>query len=315
MVSFAPSGVEVDLSRLERLEELFGQLEELSGQRNAIDGRIVEIVAELDHDNLWGITGARSVKALVAWKLGMAEATAKTVAAIADRFEEFPRCTAEMSQGRLSLDQVGVIAQRAGHGSDEHYAKLASVATVNQLRTATKLEPRPTPDPKPEPQRSIRKHTDEHYTYYRIKLPHVEAATFDAALQLHLEALITEWKREHDTGEPAGDQQPAFPTLTDAFLRMVESAWDAEVARRPHGQHTSVIVHCDVDKRAGWLYLGSLLSEADRQYLLCDASCEVWLERRGQLIGAGRTTRQISRRLRRALEHRDSTCVVPGCEA
>ncbi|HEX2289636.1 MAG TPA: hypothetical protein VHH53_05460 [Pseudonocardiaceae bacterium] len=52
MVSIAPSGVEVDLSRLERLEVLFGQLEELSGQRNAIDGRIVQIVAELDHDNL-----------------------------------------------------------------------------------------------------------------------------------------------------------------------------------------------------------------------------------------------------------------------
>lgn len=31
------------------------------------------------------------------------------------------------------------------------------------------------------------------------------------------------------------------------------------------------------------------------------------------MIGTGRTTRQISRRLRRALEHRDRCCVVPGC--
>ncbi|MDR7291387.1 hypothetical protein J2S38_004450 [Mycolicibacterium senegalense] len=31
------------------------------------------------------------------------------------------------------------------------------------------------------------------------------------------------------------------------------------------------------------------------------------------MIGAGRTTRTISRRLRRALEHRDRCCVVPGC--
>ncbi|KUH82328.1 HNH endonuclease signature motif containing protein [Mycobacterium sp. GA-0227b] len=325
MVSFAPSGVEVDLSRLERLEELFGQLEELAGQRNAVDGRIVEIVAELDHDNLWGITGARSVKALVAWKLGMAEATAKTVAAIADRFEEFPRCTAEMSQGRLSLDQVGVIAQRAGHGSDEHYAKLASVATVNQLRTAVRLEPRPKPDPRPEPQRSITKITGAQFSTYRITVPNIEAAKVDAALQSHREALISEHTGEYGPDTPGQEHErraqreaqclQPFPTLTDAFLRMVESAWDADVVRRPHGQHTSVIVHLDVDKRAGWLHRGSLLSDADRQYLLCDASCEVWLERRGQLIGAGRTTRQISRRLRRALEHRDSTCVVPGCEA
>jgi hypothetical protein len=35
--------------------------------------------------------------------------------------------------------------------------------------------------------------------------------------------------------------------------------------------------------------------------------------RDGQPIGAGRSTRTVGRRLRRALEHRDRTCVVPGC--
>ncbi|WP_139829573.1 HNH endonuclease signature motif containing protein, partial [Mycobacterium gastri] len=52
-----------------------------------------------------------------------------------------------------------------------------------------------------------------------------------------------------------------------------------------------------------------------RRYLSCDATCEAWFERDGQLIGAGRTTRVINRRLRRALEHRDRTCAVPGCGA
>jgi hypothetical protein len=42
-----------------------------SGQRNAIDGRIVDIVAEIDHHELWGATCARSVSALVAWKTGV----------------------------------------------------------------------------------------------------------------------------------------------------------------------------------------------------------------------------------------------------
>ena len=44
-----------------RVEVLFGELSELAGQRNAIDGRIVEIVAEMDRDELCGATGARSV--------------------------------------------------------------------------------------------------------------------------------------------------------------------------------------------------------------------------------------------------------------
>jgi hypothetical protein len=94
----------------ERLEVLFDELAELAGQRNAIDGRIVEIVAELDRDELWGATGARSVAALVAWKLGSSSGNAHTIATVARRLEEFPRCAASMRQGRLSLDQVGVIA-------------------------------------------------------------------------------------------------------------------------------------------------------------------------------------------------------------
>ena len=80
--------------------------------------------------------------------------------------------------------------------------ELAEVATVSQLRTALKLEPRPEPepepDPRPEPQRSITKTTDEQFSYYRIKLGHTDAATFDAALQSHHDALITEWKHDHD---------------------------------------------------------------------------------------------------------------------
>ncbi|VBA31997.1 hypothetical protein LAUMK13_00001 [Mycobacterium innocens] len=98
-------------------------------------------------------------------------------------------------------------------------------------------------------------------------------------------------------------------------MRLVETGWDAEVARRPHGQHTTVVVHLDVEQRTAALHLGPLLSDAERRYLSCDATGEVWFERDGQLIGAGRATRLINRRLRRALEHRDRTCAVPGCDA
>ena len=63
------------------------------------------------------------------------------------------------------------------------------------------------------------------------------------------------------------------------------------------------------------LHLGPLLTEPERRLLLCDAGYEVWFERDGQVIGCGRATRQINRRLRRALEHRHPTCAVAGCGA
>ncbi|AFS16730.1 Hypothetical protein MIP_07030 [Mycobacterium intracellulare subsp. intracellulare MTCC 9506] len=317
VMSSIASAEAVVVTASDRLEVLFGELAELAGQRNAIDGRIVEIVAEIDRDQLCGVTGARSVPALVAWKLGCSSANAHTIAAIAARLEEFPRCAAGLREGRLSADQVGVIAAHAGEGSDEHYAQLAAVATVNQLRTAVKLEPRPQPEPRPDPgpERSITTTTDEAGSCYRIKLPHHDAAKFDAALASHRDALIAEWKRDHDNGEHAGAQVPPLPTTADAFMRLVEAGWDAEATRRPHGQHTTVVAHLDIEQRVAALHLGPLLPDAERRYLTCDATCEVWFERHGEVIGAGRTTRVINRRLRRALEHRDTMCAVPGCGA
>ncbi|WP_445161271.1 DUF222 domain-containing protein [Mycobacterium sp. Dal123C01] len=303
------------VSPAQRLEVLFEELAELTGQRNAIDGRIVEIVAELDRDELCGATGARSVAALVAWKTGSSSGNAHTIATVARRLEEFPRCAQGMREGRLSLDRVGVIAARAGQGSDEHYAKLAAVATVNQLRTAVKLEPRPEPEPRPQPQASITKTSDEELTCWRIKLPHPDAAKFDAALASHRDAAFAEWKLDREDRERTSDITPPLPGTVEAFMRLVEAGWDAEAARRPHGQHTTVVVHVDVEQRAAALHLGPLLTDAERRYLTCDATYEVWFERDGEVIGAGRATRQINRRLRRALEHRHPTCAVPGCGA
>ncbi|MBY0287833.1 MAG: HNH endonuclease [Mycobacteriaceae bacterium] len=314
----------------DRLEGLFAELGELMGQRNAIDGRLVEIVAEMDHDNLVGMTGCRSISALVAWKTGSSARNAEKIAAIAHRAKQFPLCMAGLREGRLSLDQVGIIAEKAGEGSDEHYAALAQAATVNQLNTALKLEPplpsepdpwrdtEPEREPQPEPERppSITKtHSDEHYTYWKIALSPLDAATFDAGLQSHLDAAIAQWKRDHDTDTLPAAVAPPFPTAGEAFMRLVESGWDADAAQRPHGQHTTVVVHLDIKEQIAHLHLGPLLSDADRQYLTCDATCEVWFQRDGQVIGAGRATRTVNRRLRRALEYRHPTCAVPGCSS
>jgi hypothetical protein len=307
------------------VEVLFEELSELAGQRNAIDGRMVDIVAELERDGLWGATGARSITSLVAWKTGITPNNAETVVAVARRAEDFPLCVEGLREGRLSLDQVGVIAGGAADGSDAHYAELAAVATVTQLRTAVKLEPRPEPEPpaettpeaEPEPKRSFRKEVHADSTTYRITLPREEAATVDAAMQSHHDALIAQWKRDHEDAE--SEQTPPFPNTVDAFMGLVEAGWDADVAARPHGQHTTVVVHVDLDrdgeKPVAALHLGPVLTEEERRYLTCDATCEVWFERHGQPIGAGRTARTVNRRLRRALEHRDRCCAVPGCGA
>ena len=212
----------------DRLEVLFDELAELAGQRNAIDGRIVEIVAEIGGEHLWGATGCRSLAALVAWRLGLSSLNAQTITTIADRSQEFPLCTTALREGRLSLDQVGVIAGRAADGSDEHYAKLASVASVNQLRTAVKLEPRPDPDPRPaRPAEVVKTGSDEHFTTWRIRLDRLDAAKFEAGLASHRDALMAEWKRDHgNDNHTSSEQRPPLPTTKDAFMSLVEAGWE-----------------------------------------------------------------------------------------
>ena len=68
-------------------------------------------------------------------------------------------------------------------------------------------------------------------------------------------------------------------------MRLVEAGWDAEATRRPHGQRTTVVVHLDVESRIAALHLGPLLTDDERRYLTCDATCEVWFERHGQVVG------------------------------
>ncbi len=204
-----------------RLNVLFAEMAELTGQRNAIDGRLVEIVAEIDGrgaadgNPLWGGTGCRSIEALVAWKAGVTPRNAETMVAVAHRLDELPRLAEGLREGRLSLDRVGVIAERAAEGCDDHYANLVEYATVTQLRTAVKLEPRPEPKPKPEQRREITSYERDGYTTYKIRLNTLESAKFDAGLPSHKDALVADWKRDHD----AGDSDESRPVRRPAIRR------------------------------------------------------------------------------------------------
>ena len=107
---------------------------------------------------------------------------------------------------------------------------------------------------------SISKTSDEEGSCWRIRLPHADAAKFDAALASHRDALIAQWKHDRAKGERASESAPPLPGTVEAFMRLVEAGWDAEAARRPHGQHTTVVVHVDVAQRAAALHLGPLLT-------------------------------------------------------
>jgi len=313
----------VPTAKERRFDEIEAELAELCGQRNVIDGRIAELLAEVERDGLLGGTGLRSVEHFATWQLGVSRGHARDLTAIAERLDDLPRVTGLLRDGLLSSDQVAVIARRAPAGTDEHYADLAPTLTVSQLQRALRAAPKP-PDaepPVPAPERQVSTWWDDDDCWNaRVRLPKVDGTAADAALRCHLDALVNEWKAAD--GATDRDRQsngvsvPPFPTLADAFIRLLEHGWDADATARPHGHRTTVVMHVDLESKVADLHLGPALTEAERRYLSCDARYEVWFERDGTPLGVARTTREIPRRLRRALERRArGCCQIPGCHA
>ena len=173
-------------------------------------------------------------------------------------------------------------------------------------------------DPIRSPNGSARsaKPATEHSTTWKITLPKLDAAKFDAALQSHRDALIADWKRDHDDDDGRVSRTGRrYPNAVDAFMRLVEAGWDADAARRPHGQHTTVVMHVDVKDRVAALHLGPLLSDDERHYLT--------LRRHLRSLVPPRRPGH-----RRRTDHPDDqpptaprprtpppTCAVPGCGA
>lgn len=303
----------------QRFDEIEAELAELCGQRNAIDGRIAELLAEVEGEGLLGGTGVRSVEHFATWQLGCSRGHARDLTAISERLDDLPVTTGLLRDGSLSVDQVAVIARRAPAGTDEHYADLARTMTVHQLQRALRAAPKPSaPEPPPPPERELSTwwDDDDHWNA-QLRLPKVDGAVADAALRSHLDALVNQWKDAHGGTDRSRRDDPAvppLPTLADAFVRLLEHGWDADASARPHGHRTTVVLHVDVESKVAELHLGPALTDAERRYLCCDAKVETWFERDGVPLGVARTTRDVPRRLRRALERRArGCCEVPGC--
>ena len=154
MVSTAPWFVPSP-PREARLEVLFDELAELAGQRNAIDARIVEIVAEIGRDGLWSNTGCRSVAALVAWKLGASTTNAHTITAIAERLERVPALRSRPAGGSAVVGS-GRRHRRAGRPMVPMRTTRRWPMSPRSASCAPRSNSNPAPTPNRNPNRNAR---------------------------------------------------------------------------------------------------------------------------------------------------------------
>jgi len=169
--SFA-SGV----SPAERLEVLLDKVAEADRPTQRDRRRIVDILREIDHDELVGATGARSVPGLVAWMTGVSPRNAETIAAIAAAIESSPVC-----EGHAG----GPVLVGSGRGHPPRRQPMDPTRTTPRwpptrrstscaTRSSWNRDPNLSPSAAEPGARSAR--PDEQSATWRITLPHDEAA-------------------------------------------------------------------------------------------------------------------------------------------
>ena len=179
-------------------------------------------------------------------------------------------------------------------------------------------EPRPEPDPdlRPEPEASISKSSDEHGSAATgSRCPALEAAKFDAALASHRDALFAEWKRDH--GDDAAQPPISGRRCRQRVRRFCVWSMPGGTLRRRAARTGStprwwcIWMSRNASPRCIWVRCCPIPT-ADTCSVMPRVRCGSNATARSSV---GPATRTISRRLRRALEHRHPTCAVPGCGA
>ena len=292
--------------------EVVAELAVNQGAINALEGRQVALVARALE---LGVSGGTHLtpQQFVEWQTGVTPGRAADVVRVAKRSGELPTTVAALQAGELSVDQAGAVARFVPARYDASAAQVASCCTVRQLRTALPWyrDPKPADELPDQEDRSVATGTDDRGWWIRGRLPEAEGAVVDQALQ----AMREDLRRQARSDAPDGTE-PEPVTSVDALVAIAETALQAGEAARPGTERYLVHLHLEAGADGAvelMTHLGLPLPDGQRRHLLCDAKLRALVHDGIRPLGSGRKARHINRRLRRAVEHRDGGCAVPGC--
>ncbi|MGQ0519785.1 MAG: DUF222 domain-containing protein [Actinomycetota bacterium] len=303
------------------------------GLLNAATAEVVSAVSEALADESWKGEGVVTPEQWVALRCGVGPSRARRFVTMAEALAGLPATAEVFRAGSLSEDQAGLLCRHVDAAHEAEVLEVARHATVGQLRRIlpSVVPPAPAPDPVPdsEPLAGEEGEADsvggdtpgrrdvsfgnleDGRWWARILLPPDEGALVQKALEASQAVLFDEARRS------GSEEHPTTPLAgwADALLHMAEAALsNIEGTGRLPADRFQVIFHVDVDApERTRLQLGPLLPASLRDYLACDATGRVVLERKGTPMHVFARQRTVDDRLRALIEQRDGGCRVPGC--
>ena len=281
------------------------------GEVNAGLIRLLEAVeVVLDEGHHVGV-GLRSPAHFLAWRTGMSLSRCGELVVVAKRRADLPVLYAAVKAGELTIDQAAVVARHVPAEYDASVTEFARHATVAQLIAA--LPSYGFDKPKAAPRTGIATGTDDQGWWIRGRASAENGALIDQAL----ESTRSDLRKARRKDLPKGED-PAPVTTEDALVSLAEAGLQRGEAARPGSDRYKVHVHLEQGANGDLALsttIGSPLPAAFRRHLLCDGIIAALIETGASELSVGRTTRTISRKLRRAILRRDRGCRIPGCGA
>jgi len=320
LVAAHAPGVEVECMDGADNREFVRQLEEIIRPLTALKARSIGEIARKD---AWDDGVSKSAEAWVAKHTGAGWGEACRTVALGTRLATLPDTARAFTSGRISEAQAVQVATGAAADphAEAHLLRTAQWTTVKELTAESKrVVARATDHTQDEQDRVHRSR------FVRFGVQHDGAWTMEARLTKVAGAKVQEAlehyaKVEFEAARGNGTWVTHSAYLADGLVTMCESA------RNGSGERSGPLALVEVRVDHAALVRGSVadgevceiegigpipLAEAER--LASDSMLRLLLVQGGVVQKISNTTRTIPPRLRRAIEDRDRTCVVPGCD-
>lgn len=304
-------------SREERRLALEDEITEAQAAVNAGHARLVELIAEHHRHEYWADhVGIRSAVGFLTWKLGQTAHEGGRLLEVATKLEACPRIKAAFEDGSLSLAQVKILISIAEAETEEqlvHFGLHLSGAQLARFAGHYRRALRLQEDTAHRDRRLSRRHHDDGSWSISGCLASEHGEIIESALRAALKEMDDEGiELDDDALDPWGAQR------ADALLRIAESYLSGGKPRKAHERHT-VVVHAELETLAdpeglGRIEGGGIVPGGTIERLLGDgASLVEMIHHGGNIVQVDKKRRLPNTALRRALDARDKSCVVPGC--
>ena len=281
----------------------------LAAEIAALTCRWFLVIAELDRREVWGSGGYRSMAHYVSHRCSLSMVTAREHVRVARALLELPRTRESFGRGELTYSKVRALVRVATPDAEADLVELARTATAEQLEQIIRATVVATTDL--ERSEELR---DVHLGIRDDGLGELRAVMRPDELALVETAIGVATRAGDDSAESSSSPR------MDAVVRIFESYLANGESCREGAASTQLVVHVEVDASTGEITgaeteSGIPLAPETASRLSCDVRLFTIVHDQLVPLGSGRSQRNPSRKLRRALRRRSKgVCEWHGCE-